>query len=230
MTKKKSVRTAVVDAALDLVETLQDSNAGQLTLDAVAAKAGVSKGGLLHHFKSKEALLTAMVERLADNFEAEHQQGIDRLRAHPGDTVEHEVEMISAYLNRSFSGLGERSRSATTLFAAGTYQQSLLQPIRDLWERRNQEVLDRSGSPHAMIALTLLADGLWLFDALGIPPVTGKLREELLVTIKGWAQQIVESNGSAPARKTSSKTKVSTPALAPTPTPKPKPAAKTRKK
>jgi AcrR family transcriptional regulator len=35
-----------------------------LTLDEVAKTAGVSKGGLLYHYPSKEALLTAIVERL----------------------------------------------------------------------------------------------------------------------------------------------------------------------
>lgn len=34
------------------------------TLDAVAKRAGVSKGGLLYHFPSKEALITALLERL----------------------------------------------------------------------------------------------------------------------------------------------------------------------
>lgn len=34
------------------------------TLEAVAAKAGVSKGGLLYHFRSKEALAEALIDRL----------------------------------------------------------------------------------------------------------------------------------------------------------------------
>lgn len=34
------------------------------TLDAVAANAGVSKGGLLYHFRSKEALANGLFERL----------------------------------------------------------------------------------------------------------------------------------------------------------------------
>lgn len=38
-----------------------------LTIDAVAAEAGLSKGGVLHHFASKDALVVALVARkLAD--------------------------------------------------------------------------------------------------------------------------------------------------------------------
>jgi AcrR family transcriptional regulator len=38
-----------------------------LTLEAVAAEAGMSKGGLLHHFPSKDRLVEAMVVRCAEH-------------------------------------------------------------------------------------------------------------------------------------------------------------------
>ena len=50
----------LLDAAERLVSEV---GAGHLTLEAVARAAGVSKGGLLYHFPSKEALLQAMIDR-----------------------------------------------------------------------------------------------------------------------------------------------------------------------
>ena len=41
----------------------------RFSLAKVAAEAGVSKGGLLHHFPSKEALLTAVSQNLITQFE-----------------------------------------------------------------------------------------------------------------------------------------------------------------
>ncbi|RZU62551.1 TetR/AcrR family transcriptional regulator [Zhihengliuella halotolerans] len=41
------------------------------TMDATAARAGVSKGGLLYHFKSKDALADGVIERLAEAAEAD---------------------------------------------------------------------------------------------------------------------------------------------------------------
>lgn len=41
-----------------------------VTLDAVAAAAGVSKGGLLHHFPSRAALIDGLFERLLVAFDA----------------------------------------------------------------------------------------------------------------------------------------------------------------
>lgn len=39
---------------------------GAVTLDAVAAASGVSKGGLLHHFPTKASLLEGMLDSLLD--------------------------------------------------------------------------------------------------------------------------------------------------------------------
>ncbi|MGW1992465.1 TetR/AcrR family transcriptional regulator [Embleya sp. NPDC001921] len=59
------------DRLLDAVERiLVRDGVEAVRLDAVAREAGVSKGGLLHHFPSKQALVQGVVERLADRFEA----------------------------------------------------------------------------------------------------------------------------------------------------------------
>lgn len=56
-----SAREKVLDAFQDLLLTEGERAA---TLDAVAARAAVSKGGLLYHFKSKDALVEGLLERL----------------------------------------------------------------------------------------------------------------------------------------------------------------------
>lgn len=203
MKRKKPVRQAVLDAAVDLVES---SGSGLLTLDAVAARAGVSKGGLLHHFNSKEALLTAMIARLAESFEAERSAAMERLSANAADPVEHEVELIETYLDRAFDGLGTRNQSAMPLFAVAAHQPALLQPIRDYFAKRSADTVAHFGNPTAILALSLLADGLWLFDALGIPPVTGKLREQVHQAVRTWARQVIESGGDDPVTGASRKT------------------------
>ncbi|MFX0573406.1 TetR/AcrR family transcriptional regulator [Nocardia nepalensis] len=55
------------DRILDALETLLlEKGMSQVTLENVAATAGVSKGGLLYHFKSKDALLAGLVRRLGE--------------------------------------------------------------------------------------------------------------------------------------------------------------------
>ena len=57
--RKKSARQRILAAADELSRDLGPAN---LSLDAVAQRAGVSKGGLLYHFPSKARLLKALVE------------------------------------------------------------------------------------------------------------------------------------------------------------------------
>ncbi|MDD0859232.1 TetR/AcrR family transcriptional regulator [Arthrobacter alpinus] len=58
MTTQTSTRERILGAYEDLLIV---DGPRMATLDAVAAAAGVSKGGLLYHFKSKEALTEALL-------------------------------------------------------------------------------------------------------------------------------------------------------------------------
>ncbi len=189
MPKKKPVRIAVLDAAIDLVES---SGAAVLTLDAVAARAGVSKGGLLHHFKSKEALLKGMMARVAEDFDLQSKEAAAKLNQGTGNSAARQFDLLRTYLDRSFSGIGTKDRSAMALFAVAANQPSLLEPVRDFFAKRVKETLGHSENPAASLALMLLADGLWLFDALDIAPFSGKLREQARDMAIEWARQISE--------------------------------------
>lgn len=198
MGKKKSVRQSVLDAAVSLVE---ETGAGMLTLDAVAARAGVSKGGLLHHFKSKDALLGAMIQDVANNFEEELARSTAGMLAAGEHPMELHRKQIENHLDRAFMGLGSRNRSAMALFAVAANQPSLLEPIRDLFRRRAEQTVAHFPEPMLALALAALADGLWLFDALGIPPFEGKMRDQVYREVLKWthaALDAAELKGPAP--------------------------------
>jgi AcrR family transcriptional regulator len=76
------------DRVLDAYETLLiDHGAGAVTLDAVAAEAGVSKGGLLYHFASKDALVSGLLDRLRERSAAD----ADAIRSAPDGAVAYYV-------------------------------------------------------------------------------------------------------------------------------------------
>src|SRR5919112_6281730 len=80
---RKSSREKILDAAAELVSEI---GAGRLTLDGVAERAGLSKGGLLYNFPTKEALLQGMIQRFIDQVSSEREE----LRRHaaPGRNLE----------------------------------------------------------------------------------------------------------------------------------------------
>jgi AcrR family transcriptional regulator len=59
--RRLAVRPDIILDAANVV--LRERGARGLTIDAVAAAAGLSKGGVLHHFASKDALVAALVAR-----------------------------------------------------------------------------------------------------------------------------------------------------------------------
>ena len=81
LARRVSSREAILDAAEAVV--LADG-AAHLTLDAVAERAKVSKGGLLYHFNTKEALLEGMVERQVRRIDAIRLQAMESLPPQPG--------------------------------------------------------------------------------------------------------------------------------------------------
>src|ERR1051326_2846062 len=75
------VREKLQDAAEQVVARDGVKN---LTLDAVAREAGVSKGGLLYHFSTKQALVTGVVARLVAHCETSQSDSIADEAGGPG--------------------------------------------------------------------------------------------------------------------------------------------------
>ncbi|SBW13797.1 TetR family transcriptional regulator [Brucella sp. 10RB9215] len=68
-TKRENSREKILRAATELA---QEVGPAHISLDAVAARAGLSKGGLLYSFPTKAKLLEAMVEK----YMQEHEQAM----------------------------------------------------------------------------------------------------------------------------------------------------------
>jgi AcrR family transcriptional regulator len=64
--RSERTRNAALEAALTIIAR---DGPGRLTLDAIAKEAGISKGGLMHQFPSKLAVMKALLERQVEHFE-----------------------------------------------------------------------------------------------------------------------------------------------------------------
>jgi len=74
--KRSSVtRELILEAASLLV---QEQGASALTLDATCAKAGMSKGGLLYHFRSKDELMLALLDYQHQTMEVRVKEAYER--------------------------------------------------------------------------------------------------------------------------------------------------------
>ncbi|NUO97806.1 MAG: TetR/AcrR family transcriptional regulator [Nonomuraea sp.] len=138
-------RDELLDAAEDL---LCDQGSAALTLSAVADRAGVSKGGLLYHFGTKEALIKGMVERLIEDFD-------DLMAAQPGHTY------TERYLGATLAAVrsGRLRRWAVVTGASGNL--FLLAPLREAMSRWHRAELADEPDPLASQIVRLACEGLW---------------------------------------------------------------------
>jgi AcrR family transcriptional regulator len=137
------------DTLLDAAEALLDEQGAHgLTLAAVAERAGVSKGGLLYHFASKEALINGMIERLIAEFDA-------LIEAQREDTY------TKAYVEATIAAIrgGRLRRWAVVTGATGDPR--LLAPIRAAMARWHTQGLDTEPDPEAARIVRLACEGLW---------------------------------------------------------------------
>lgn len=154
-----------------------------LTLDAVGAAAGVSKGGLLYHFPSKEALVAALLEQLLTGFDS------DQTAAHAADPVA-PGSWTRAYLSASAAPPQDESTqlAAVALLAAVGHDPSLLAPLQDRY-RHWMERLDGDGLPGVDAhVVRLAADGLWAADLFDLAPPDPPLRARIQVRLDDLAR------------------------------------------
>ncbi|MCU1574125.1 MAG: hypothetical protein JWO93_2207 [Micrococcaceae bacterium] len=126
------------------------------TLDAVAAAAGVSKGGLLYHFKSRDALTAGLVQKLRILAEAD----FELMAAAPEGAARYYVR-TSVFAGTSFD---------RTLVAAMRLAQSQDEQVRGAFKEIHQTWLDLIArdvpDPAVARAIMLLGDGLYYNAAL----------------------------------------------------------------
>jgi AcrR family transcriptional regulator len=153
------------DRVLDAYETLLiNAGPGAATLDAVAAAAGVSKGGLLYHFASKDALATGLLIRLRERSIAD----ADAIRAAPEGAAAY-------YLRTSAPGGGIPGGLTRTYLAALRVTDHTRDGnvVRDALAAVDADALgalcDRLGDPVLSWLVQLVGDGLYLRTLVGTP-------------------------------------------------------------
>ena len=168
---RPSRRVQLLDAA---VAVIRRDGAAALTLDAVAAEAGVSKGGVLYHFASKRALIDGLLSRWLDDFEAQL-TGEDLLTAYV-----HACDLSAADADHSASEFG--------LLAGMIEEPEVLEVARERYAEWMTRMLAGAADPVDTWLVRLAADGLWYSDLLGIAAPEGADRRRLIERLVALGQ------------------------------------------
>jgi AcrR family transcriptional regulator len=206
-----ALRDRMLDAAEVVVVRQGIAN---LTLDAVAAEAGLSKGGLLHHFPNKDRLIEAMVTRAAANQRAYYQNACERAPEGAGRMAR---GVLTNCLTDVESWTDQLRRSSAAVFAALAHKPALIEPMRAVYSELYRR-LEADGLPDgAGEAVAAAADGLWLNWVLGLVPVDQARLTRVRSALETLLTPAKSADPAAPkAAKASSASKARTTTLAKT--------------
>jgi len=176
-------RTRILDAVERIV---QARGVPALTLEAAAREAGVSKGGLLYHYASKEALLMGLLSRLADYISLDFEAV---LAAQPPSPARATRAVIAWSFDHPEAVCQQHQRSAAVFLAAFHHDSAMLAPIRDVFARIRDRVREDTLPQGVVLAVMAACDGIFMAEMLNLyaqpPEDMQAMRAALLSMLAG---------------------------------------------
>ncbi len=174
-------------------EVIKQEGVSSLTLDKVATRAGISKGGFLYHFGSKDALIIGLLNQLMGMLDGELNMLVEGSEHRNG-------AFALAYLDYVREPTKTATDTAKSILAAAAVDEDLLDSTREIFHRWQDRLLRHDGLDEVRALLArLVGDGLWLIDLFGLAPPTVEERRKVLdlvsnlITDQGVAREIARS-------------------------------------
>lgn len=167
MERARMTRQKIVDAA---ATTMQAGGYAGFSLDAVARAAGVSKGGLLHHYPTKEALIEALLGQLFATFAA-------RVEAYAAQEPKQPGQWLRAYVRATYEDDPPPLDISAMLLSAINEQPRLLRVLQEDARHWQQRLASDGVAPARATVVRQAADAYWSERLIGAAPVTEAERE-----------------------------------------------------
>jgi len=169
---RPSARDKILDATLALVKEV---GAPAVTIDSVAERAGLSKGGVLYHFPFKEELLTAANEDIVRRLYLAREAEAAQLPDTPN-------RALKAYVLASAFNRAGNDQLTTKMLAAGSMLKESADPIRRYWKERFPQIAADPGFDRAAL-VHVATEGLWFMEMLGLSPFSKEQRARIVEII-----------------------------------------------
>lgn len=180
MGRKRTIdRGSLLDAAERVV---QRDGTARLTLEAVAAEAGISKASVLYDYKTKPALMRAMVERRISAEEAR----IAEVRAAFADQPDAAIRTHIAVADEAEATEGEIELCLSSALAQ---DRDLREPIHNKYVDYLEEIRAGSQKPRGALLAFLALGGLKVMERFGIHRFPPEERMRVLQEINWLVDQ-----------------------------------------
>jgi len=171
---KIPARDKILTAA---VEIAHENGAANLSLDAVAARAGVSKGGLLYHFPTKAALMRSVVETFVAKVEAD----LEDMSKDGGNLLSAFVSITGEECSRPIPG-------AAGVLAAIAEDPDFLKPVKQFQRRLLDRLQTNARNADDVLLVYLALEGLRSLRLFDLDVLTKKEQERALDAMRLLAE------------------------------------------
>lgn len=151
-----------------------------MSLQSVAERAGVSKGGLLYHFPSKRALLRALVAAHVDERDADMESASERFSGSCNPLLRAVIESHAAKIRKAQPPGG--------ILAAIAADPQMVDPVREQTRRIFQRLRKQAARPEEAFVVNLVLEGLRVHDLFEIDALTKQERERVLAFLVAFVE------------------------------------------
>lgn len=201
--RSEKSRQSIIQAALSVISR---DGANRLTIDAIAKEAGISKGGVLHHFKTKQAVLIALLDNQRNEyarFAADFLEGDGKTSSEPALATQIAVLREATKQPKSV---------ALAVLGAIAEQPSLLDGLRSADASNLEAIRAEAGDADLAVLRWVAARGLLWTSLFGMCPLSDEERAhffQLLLDDARWnasastgVKRATNSKAKPAARKT----------------------------
>lgn len=165
-------RARILDAARRIVEA---RGTAHLTIEAVAAEAGLSKGGVIYHYGSKKALLAALRDAALEDLGARYaEQGA-------------EGGALSAWLRAHRASTAAPPALGAAMLANAAEDPEMLEPLREFVRGSLADVVAEAEDPDLARLLFLAVLGMRFDEMFGLVGFGAEELERLEARLEDFA-------------------------------------------
>lgn len=172
--RSERTRKAAIQAALTIIAR---DGPGRLTLDAIAKESGISKGGLMHQFPTKVAVLKALLEHQIEYFDKFARQYMAQHGA------EQRQPQLALQIATNHEVVNTPRSVAFAILGAASQEPSLLSLTKETDAKVVAAIKAEAPDPELAMVRWLAARGLALTALFGMCPLSEDERSRLFALL-----------------------------------------------
>ncbi|MEF9995396.1 MAG: TetR/AcrR family transcriptional regulator [Burkholderiaceae bacterium] len=184
-------------------EVVVQEGTGQLTIERVAKRAGISKGAFLYHFKSKQELLAALLDGYVEHLE----RSLNTAEQKFPDADDPIVPGFAEWFRKFNDDDGGSAALGIVLLAVHAHDPTMLAPLRQWYARLFKRLKSSPLGVERATSAVLAIEGFFFLHMFGLDLIEAKDKQKVL----DYLTTVVSGGTLAPPAATSRGTPPGTP-------------------